>query len=55
MTGEKRTVYNLFYGIAGLLALLFVFFTYKENHNVAGWLLTLFFISLAIAFRGHHF
>jgi len=54
MTGEKRTVYNLFYWIAGALTLLFVFFTYKENHNVAGWLLTLVLVSLAFAFRGHH-
>ncbi len=50
----KRNTYNLFYGIAGLLAALFVFFTYKENHTVAGWLLTFVFISIAIAFRGNH-
>jgi len=54
MTGEKKTVYNLFYGVAGLLAVLYAFFTYQENHDVAGWMLTAFFISLAIAFRGHH-
>jgi BASS family bile acid:Na+ symporter len=54
MTAERKSVYNVFYAIAGLLALLFVFFTFKENHDVAGWILTGFFISLAIAFRGHH-
>ena len=54
MSGEKRSIYNLFYLVAGLLAALFAFFTYKENHDVAGWFLTLVFVSLAIAFRGHH-
>ena len=53
MSGEKRSVYNLFYAVAGLLAIVFAFFTYKENHNVAGWMLTLVFVSLAIAFRGN--
>ena len=53
MSGEKRSSYNLFYVVAGLLAALFAFFTYKENHDVAGWMLTLLFISLAIAFRGN--
>src|SRR5574339_115368 len=53
MTEKKRSVYNLFYGAAGVLAILFAFFTYKAAHDVAGWMLTLFFISLAIAFRGN--
>jgi BASS family bile acid:Na+ symporter len=54
MTEKKRSVHNFFYGIAALLVLLFVFFTYKENHGIAGWMLTAFFVSLAFAFRGHN-
>ncbi len=49
-TGKK---YSLFYGIAGLFALLYIFFTYKQNHNAAGWMLALVFLNLAIAFRGN--
>jgi len=54
MAEKKKSVYHLFYGLAALLALLFVFFTYKQNHDTAGWMLTAFFVSLAVAFRGHH-
>jgi BASS family bile acid:Na+ symporter len=54
MSGEKRSVYNLFYALAGILALSFAYFTYIEDHAVAGWMLTGFFVSLAIAFRGNN-
>jgi BASS family bile acid:Na+ symporter len=53
MPAERKSFYNIFYAAAGLLAALFVFFTVKENHNVAGWCLVLFFVSIAIAFRAN--
>ncbi len=49
-TGKK---YSLFYGIAGLFAVLYIFFTYKQSHSAAGWMLALIFVNLAIAFRGN--
>lgn len=54
MSESKKSVYNLFYIVSVILALVFIFFTIKEDHNMAGWFIVLFFVSLAIAFRGHH-
>jgi len=55
MPAAKKNVYNIFYIAAFLLAVLFVFVTANKNHNAAGWLLALFFATLAIAFRGNKF
>ena len=53
MTGKKKSIYNIFYITAILLVLLFIFFSLRNRLETAGWLLTLVFISLAIAFRGN--
>jgi bile acid:Na+ symporter, BASS family len=52
MIDFKKTT-KLFYGIAAALLIIFLFLTIKELHNVAGWVLLFFFISLALAFRGN--
>jgi len=49
---SNKPVYRLFFIVAALCAVLFIFFTFQEKHAVAGWLLVSVFISLAIAFRG---
>src|SRR6186997_3439768 len=43
---------RIFYGLATICILLFAFFSLKEMHNVSGWLLMAFFLSVAFAFRG---
>ncbi len=53
MTDSAGKRYSLFYGIAGLFLLLFIFLTYPYHWNEAGWMLALVFVSLAIAFRGN--
>jgi len=52
---NKKSVYNLFYLVASLLLIAWIFVTVKQLHNWAGWLLMLFFFSLAVAFRGNQF
>src|SRR5436190_11577249 len=43
---------RIFYGLATICILLFAFFSLKEMHNVSGWFLMAFFLSIAFAFRG---
>ncbi len=50
---DFKKKYKLFYGLAAALLLVYLFLTVKELHNVAGWMLLFFFISLAIGFRGN--
>jgi len=45
--------FKLFYGLAAVLLIVYLFLTLKELHNVAGWTLLFFFISLALGFRGN--
>ena len=52
---NKIKVWNLFYFSAGILLLAWIFVTVNKMHHWGGWLLMLFFLSLAIAFRGHKF
>jgi BASS family bile acid:Na+ symporter len=52
---NKKSVYNLFYLAAAFLFTAWVFITIKQLQNAGGWLLMLFFFSLAIAFRGNKF
>jgi bile acid:Na+ symporter, BASS family len=52
MIDFKKT-YKLFYGLAAVLLIAYLFLTLKEIHQVAGWLLLSFFICLALAFRGN--
>lgn len=53
MSNSKKSIYTFFYIAAFLLFTAFAFTTSNDNHNAAGWLLALGFVSLAIAFRGH--
>ena len=52
---NKKSVYNLFYTVAVVLLLSWFFVTIKQVHTWGGWLLMLFFFSLAVAFRGNRF
>ena len=52
---NKKSIYNLFYLAAGILFIAWLFVTVKQFHEWAGWLLMGFFLSIAIAFRGHAF
>lgn len=52
---NKKTVYRLFYFAAAVLFLAWAFVSIQQLHHWGGWLLMLFFLSLAIAFRGHKF
>lgn len=51
----KRSFYSLFYGLAAVFLLVYIFVTLQEQHNWAGWILMSCLLSLAIAFRGHKF
>ena len=55
MAEKGKSIYHLFYGIAVLFIGLFIFFTTQKNHDIAGWMLTLFLVSLAIGFRSSPF
>src|SRR4051812_700037 len=52
---NKKSVYNFFYLASAVLLIAWLLVTIKQLHNWGGWLLMLFFISLAIAFRGNQF
>ena len=52
---NKKTVYNIFYLVAVILLIAWIAITTQQLHNWGGWLLMLFFLFLAIAFRGHKF
>jgi BASS family bile acid:Na+ symporter len=52
---NKKSVYNLFYLVSAVLFLAWIFVTVKQLYNWGGWLLMLFFLSVAVAFRGHKF
>src|SRR5678816_474576 len=43
---------RIFYSLAAICILLFAFFSLKEMHTISGWLLMVFFFSIALAFRG---
>lgn len=53
MATAKRSVYTVFYGLAALFLLAFIATAVSSLHHFAGWLLLLFFVSLAVAFRGN--
>jgi BASS family bile acid:Na+ symporter len=52
---NKKSVYNLFYIAGAALLIAWIFVTLKQLHHLGGWLLMAFFLSIAIAFRGHKF
>jgi len=55
MTATKRSAYSYFYVLAIISLLYFIIITFTQLNNWGGWALTLFFLSLAIAFRGSPF
>ena len=54
MATAKRSVYSYFYFVAAVLLLAYIAMTISSLHQFSGWLLMLFFVSLAIAFRGNN-
>jgi bile acid:Na+ symporter, BASS family len=44
--------YKYFYGLAGLSMVVYALLSTQANHTAAGWFLVLFFLSIALAFRG---
>jgi bile acid:Na+ symporter, BASS family len=52
---KKKSVYNIFYVLSAFFLIAWIFVTIKDLHNWGGWFLMSFFLSIAIAFRGHHF
>jgi len=50
---DFKKKYKLFYGLAAVLLIVYLILTLTELHNVAGWMLLFFFISLALGFRGN--
>lgn len=55
MTSPKRSVYDIFYVLAALFLVAYLFISIREMHEWGGWILMLFFTCLAIAFRGNKF
>ena len=50
---KRESIYNFFYILAAALLSAWIFISIKQLQNWSGWLLALFFFSLAIAFKGH--
>lgn len=55
MPSSKKKIYTFFYVAAAMLLIAYIFITVQQLHDLAGWILMLFFTSLAIAFRGNNF
>lgn len=53
MPSSKRSGYRFFYVPAVIFLLAYVLVTVQEWHEWGGWALMLFFISVAVAFRGN--
>lgn len=53
MAVSKKIIYTACYAAAIIFLLAFIVATYREMHNLAGCVLALSFVSLAIAFRGN--
>ena len=51
---SKKTSF-IFYGIAAVCLVIYLFLLIQDDHRWGGWLLLAFFISLAVAFRGNQF
>jgi BASS family bile acid:Na+ symporter len=49
---KKKKVYNLFYLVSAAFLAVWLIITLQEMHNMAGWFLMLFFLSLSVAIRG---
>ena len=55
MATSKKSGYKYFFGLAALLLVTYIILTIQQSHEWGGWVLMLFFVSLAIAFRGNKF
>jgi BASS family bile acid:Na+ symporter len=55
MTAKKRSANSFFYILAAVFLLAYIFITIQQLHGWGGWILMLFFVSLAIAFRENRF
>jgi len=51
----SKKIFTGLYALALLFVPLFIVATLKSAHNLAGWLLSIFFLCLALAFRGNRF
>ena len=52
---KRKSVCNLFYLIPAILLIAWILATIRQLHDLGGWLLMLFFFTLAVAFRGKQF
>ncbi|RPD49036.1 MULTISPECIES: bile acid:sodium symporter family protein [Chitinophagaceae] len=52
---NKTSVYKFFYAATAVLLVAWIIVTFQQMHNWGGWLLSLAFLTLSIAFRGHKF
>ena len=52
---KGKSIYPLFYIVAAVILIAWIFVTLRELHDWGGWLLMIFFFMLAIAFRGNQF
>lgn len=50
---NKKFIYKLFFLAAGLFLISWIVLTMQQMHDWSGWLLMLFFLSLAVAVRGN--
>src|SRR3954466_5830461 len=53
MATTNRSVYSIFYSLAAISLLVYAYVTVANLYEYAGWSLMLFFVMLAIAFRGN--
>lgn len=52
---KTRSVYKFFYALAALFAIAYAIITIQQIHQWGGWILMLFFLCLAIAFRSNRY
>src|SRR5213592_2849591 len=52
---RSKSIYNFFYVLAAVFLIAWIVATIKDLHNWSGWFLALFFLGIALAFRGHKF
>ena len=53
MVTAKKSFFTICYFAAMIFLLAYAFTAYQQMHDWGGWLLALFFLSLAVAFRGN--
>jgi BASS family bile acid:Na+ symporter len=52
---RKESIYIFFYVLSAVFLIAWIFVSLKQLQNWGGWMSMLFFLSIAIAFRGHKF